>query len=70
MLWSLHTRASSEEVAQQFAAEFFDQPAQVREFQTELNFGFGFRGFFRVTGCHRLYRLLGRYPGIWVVKLA
>ena len=69
MIWSSHTKSSSGDAARKFAAEFFDVPTQVESLDTELESNVGYRGFFRVSGCSRLYKLLGSRLG-WSVRLA
>jgi hypothetical protein len=69
MIWSLHAKASSGEVAQRFAAEYFEAPTQVQSLDAELDSTIGYRGIFRVAGCGRTYKLLGSRL-CWSVSLA
>jgi hypothetical protein len=69
MIWSLHSKTSPGEVAQKFAAEFFEAPTQVQSLDAELDSSFEYRGIFRVAGCSRKYKLLGSRLG-WSVSLA
>jgi hypothetical protein len=70
MIWSMHTKAAPVDVAIKFAQEHFSAPVLLQSLDTELNSPFGYRGNFRFSGCGRIYKLLGSFPGICSVSLS
>lgn len=73
ILWTCNSAGSVQEVAERFGLEFFTQPKRKVDFKTiktiEETAGHVVVQF-KLQGGIKIYRLTGRSPGLWDVKLA